>query len=457
MEEYEEACALRSQGWSVSAIGRHLGRDRKTVRSYLSGQRIAGTRAPAHNEYLRYASYCQQRLNDDPHLQATVLHAEIVRLGYSGGYSTFTRAVRGHLIRPRCQLCQDDFGYSAVGGHPATEDVRFDWLELPAAPAHWHCGGRAHVLLASLTRSGRWRGTLTESRELPQFVEAMDQAMRCLGGTGRRWVFDRLPPVCSARSGRLTAAFTDVARYYGTTIAIRAKDELNDLDEAHRSLTQHWWRTVPDSIDAQAAQASLDQFAQRAEERTLQGHAPRLLLTLPPRPFPARICTRRTVTSQGLVNFRGNHYAVPADLAGAVVEVRQRLDELHLSITTTGGAVIARHHLAPRGADLTVAGPCLIATVERKARPIRPARRRCPAGASPRPYSREALAEAAALCGQDARQGVTALVTTAPEPATHHHANGATGPCPAPATRDTGGCDKRARHLTARHRRRETS
>src|SRR5260370_1363448 len=36
--ESVEAHALRARGWSVSAIARHLGRDRKTVRSCLSGE-----------------------------------------------------------------------------------------------------------------------------------------------------------------------------------------------------------------------------------------------------------------------------------------------------------------------------------------------------------------------------------------------------------------------------------
>ena len=38
--------ALRRQGWTISAIARHLGRDRKTIRAYLAG-RQAGVRAPA--------------------------------------------------------------------------------------------------------------------------------------------------------------------------------------------------------------------------------------------------------------------------------------------------------------------------------------------------------------------------------------------------------------------------
>lgn len=37
-EEDMEIAALRGRGWSVSAIARHTGRDRKTIRAYLAGQ-----------------------------------------------------------------------------------------------------------------------------------------------------------------------------------------------------------------------------------------------------------------------------------------------------------------------------------------------------------------------------------------------------------------------------------
>ena len=42
-----EADALFKRGWTVSAIARHLERDRKTVRSYLTGERAPGVRRPA--------------------------------------------------------------------------------------------------------------------------------------------------------------------------------------------------------------------------------------------------------------------------------------------------------------------------------------------------------------------------------------------------------------------------
>ena len=43
-EEDIDAHALRKRGWTISAIARHLGRDRKTIRAYLAG-REAGVRA----------------------------------------------------------------------------------------------------------------------------------------------------------------------------------------------------------------------------------------------------------------------------------------------------------------------------------------------------------------------------------------------------------------------------
>ena len=43
-----EIHALRAQGWSISAIARHVGVDRKTVRAYLAGQREAGVPLLAH-------------------------------------------------------------------------------------------------------------------------------------------------------------------------------------------------------------------------------------------------------------------------------------------------------------------------------------------------------------------------------------------------------------------------
>jgi transposase len=49
-EEDVEITSLKKMGWSISAIARHTGRDRKTVRAYLRGEREPGVRDRAEPE-----------------------------------------------------------------------------------------------------------------------------------------------------------------------------------------------------------------------------------------------------------------------------------------------------------------------------------------------------------------------------------------------------------------------
>jgi transposase len=75
-EDDVDAHALHRQGWTISAIARHLGHDRKTIRAYLRGERVAGQRAPAGpDSFEAFAAYCRLRLAEDPHLWATTLVA----------------------------------------------------------------------------------------------------------------------------------------------------------------------------------------------------------------------------------------------------------------------------------------------------------------------------------------------------------------------------------------------
>ena len=100
-----EIHALRKQGWSISAIARHVGRDRKTVRAYLNGDRQAGVRAKPDglaDPFDVVEPYVRQRLADDPHVRATVLFREVQALpvGYDRSYQTFCRQVRDRQLRP---------------------------------------------------------------------------------------------------------------------------------------------------------------------------------------------------------------------------------------------------------------------------------------------------------------------------------------------------------------------
>ncbi len=176
-----EAHALSKRGWSISAIARHLECDRKTVRSYLAGDRTPGLRrSSAPDPLAPFASYVAERFVDDPHLWASALFDEVTPLGYSGSYVSFARQLRLAGLRPHCEACSGVKGRETTEiEHPSGEEIQWDWAERRKAP--W--GGTAYLLLGTLSHSGRTRSVLTESMDQPHLIEAMDEVMRRLGGT----------------------------------------------------------------------------------------------------------------------------------------------------------------------------------------------------------------------------------------------------------------------------------
>ena len=101
-----EAHALRQRGWTISAIARHLGRDRKTVRAYIKGTRAPGVRQSSRSDPLGpFVHYITLRFTDDPHVWASALYDEVRRLGYPLSYPSFVRQVRVAGLRPHCEAC----------------------------------------------------------------------------------------------------------------------------------------------------------------------------------------------------------------------------------------------------------------------------------------------------------------------------------------------------------------
>jgi WbqC-like protein len=152
-----EAHALRRRGWSIAAIARHLNRDRRTIKAYLTGERTVGYRRQPVAAFVQFLDYCRLGLNDDPHLWSSVLFDEIVALGYLGGYSTFTRALRRHEVRPHCEPCHRSDGCDVA----IIETVLCvsDTADSLAAVAE----ASTHAMIDALG----WRGEVLHGSELP--------------------------------------------------------------------------------------------------------------------------------------------------------------------------------------------------------------------------------------------------------------------------------------------------
>lgn len=362
-EEDVEITSLRKRGWTISAIARHVGHDRKTVRAYLSGQREPGVRSRAEvDPFDEFEPYVRQRLSDDQHVWATTLFDEVVALGFDGSYQTFTRKLRDRQLRPHCEPCSSSNGRAHVDiEHPPGEEIQWDWLELDDTP--W--GAKAYVLVGALSHSSRFRAWFSESDDQAHLVVGIDEICRRLGGTARRWRFDRMATVINPTTGRLQRSFAPVAKHYGVGVDAcppRHGNRKGVVEKNIDFLTQRWWRTARVGSPAEA-QASLDRFCSTiADDRprgqtTVGGLAEtEPLMALPAAPYPAVVVEVRTVAANALISLWGNRYSVPPGLVGGHVQIRWRLGADTFTVHASG-AVVATHSLAPRGAQRTVRLP----------------------------------------------------------------------------------------------------
>lgn len=351
-----EAHALAGRGWSISAIARHLGRDRKTVRAYVAGRRSPGVRRrPAPDPLEPFAAYVAARFADDPHLWLTALFDEVTALGYPRSYPSFVRGVRRADLRPHCERCRGVKGRATIEiEHPPGDEIQWDWFERRRAP--W--GGTAHVLLGTLPHSSRVRGVITTSEDQAHLVEALDGVLRRLGGTARAWRTDRLATVIVPGTADVQASFAPVAKHYGVVIRPcppRRGNRKGAVEASVRYLCGRWWRTMTARTMAEA-QVSLDRFCATIGDERSRGSVTvgaladaEPLLPLPPVAYPATVEVSVPVASDATVAFRSARYSVPPGFIGAQLTVRHRLGSPTLELVSPSGTLVAVHRLAAGG------------------------------------------------------------------------------------------------------------
>jgi hypothetical protein len=374
-----EVHALHERGWSIMAIARHLGRDPKTIRAYVRGERTPGRRRSAPDPLGPFVAYLAARFADDPHIWASALYDEVTRLGYGLSYVSFARQLRQHGLRPHCEACTGVRGRVTIEiAHPPGAEVQWDWFERRRAP--W--GGTAYVLLGTLPHSGRVRGVLAEALDQPHLVEAIDGVLRRLGGTARVWRTDRLATVIVPGTGDVQPSFAPVAKHYGVSVEPcppRRGNRKGSVESAVRFVCGRWWRTMTATTMAEA-QGSLDRFCATvgdARPRPLArlgdaaGDGPPAtrrptvgeladaepLLALPAAPYPATVEVGRLVGADATVGFRGNRYSVPPGLTGTELILRHRLGTATVEVHALSGTVLASHRLAAPGAGTVVRTP----------------------------------------------------------------------------------------------------
>lgn len=406
-EDDVEIHALAARGWSVSAISRHTGRDRKTIRRYLAGEGGRQNAQQSASCLEAFRGYLQARFVEDAHVEATVLFRELVAAGFDRSYPTLVRELRRLELRPVCLECEHRHGDTVTVEieHPAGEEIQWDWLELSDTP--W--GEPAFVLLGALSHSGRFRGVFCEQMTFGHVAEAMHRVLVALGGTPRVWRTDRMATIVIAGTDRLTVDAANAAKHYGVDIAVcppRRAQRKGVVEAAVKYTTKSWWRTAPVANLAEA-QASLDRWSetvadQRKRPAGTVGElgATEPLRALPHAAYPAVIAVARKASRSALVAFEANHYSVPPAHAGRTVTVHARVGEPVLRLLSPAGEIVATHRRATAGAGQTLRSAEHAAMLQRAVLAAFTTSKACRRKAN-RPPGNEALAELARLKGLD--------------------------------------------------------
>ncbi|RFA17836.1 Mu transposase domain-containing protein [Subtercola boreus] len=406
--------ALKRQGMTITEIARRTDHDRKTIRAYLAGDRAPGVRNRVGPDlFEKFIDYVTARLTEDPHLWAMTLMDELTPLGFTGSYPTLTRQVRDRKLRPECKACAHVTKRpNAIIEHPPGEETQFDWVEMPDAPDGWAFPTkRAYVLVGSLAHSGVWRAVIAPSMDLPHLLAAMTVLLGLLGGVSQSWRFDRMTTVLKAGTSDLTPMFAAFSKHHAVAVVAcrpRSGNRKGVVEKNNHTAAQRWWRNLADELTPEQAQQSLTKFATGQDGRKREGRdgtttaaamfAAERLAPLPPTLFPVVVTEERIATRQAVIDWRGNRYSVPPELAATRVVVHQRLGVNTIDIATISGVVLARHQVAEPGLGVTIRDSGHVTALEAialaSAPPGRPHRKkeRIPPGG-------DARAAAAALAG----------------------------------------------------------
>ena len=350
-----EAHALRSRGWTISAIARHLGRDRKTVRAYLNGERVPGVRARSAPDPLEpFVEYLTARFVDDPHVWASALYDEVRRLGYPLSYPSFARQVRAAGLRPHCEACTGVKGRDTIEiDHPPGEEIQWDWFERRNAP--WG-GDRLRVARhASALGQGPRRAGREDGPRPPHRRDGRGDAA---AGRHRAGVAHRPPGdgdhagnprraglICPGRQalwGGRRAVPAAAGQPQGCRSSPRCASS-RDGGGGRCSDKPRRCPALPRRVlrdNGRGARAAISE-RERTTVGVLADAEP--LLALPPVPFPATIEVERIVADNASVAYRGNHYSVPPGLGGATLLVRQRLGSPTIDVVAPSGAILVTH------------------------------------------------------------------------------------------------------------------
>lgn len=349
----EEIRQLRRDGLSISEIARLTGRNRRTVRKYLSSSMTRPQyrqQKPRESKLSPYVAYLEARLKQGA-WNATVLLRELREQGYTGGYTILkdwlspqreaakTVATRRFETAPG-QQAQVDWG--SVGFIELPDRTRLD----------------LSAFVMTLGYSRAMHAELCVDEQLPALLRAHEAAFQAFGGVPAEIVYDNMRTVLQGYDPRgeprWHPVLRDFAAYWGFRPWVCQPYRPQTKGKVERGIGYLkgnflCGREATSLEDLQAQlRAWLGQVANRRVHGTTHRWIPEAWEEEKPKlqplgtrcPYPYVPEVTRKVATDAFVDYGTNRYSVPWQHVGHEVQVRQadeRIEILH------GGAVIAQH------------------------------------------------------------------------------------------------------------------
>ncbi len=419
------AVTLASQGVSARAIARAVGVSRNTVRKILEAHRRGRadaapdalarprSRAPRATKLDAFQEQIDALLGRYPDVTAQRIFEDLVDAGYEGGYTAVKERVR--TLRPAAPPEPSRPTPEYGPGEMAENDWSPYSIAFTHAPA-----ATVQVFAYVLTHCRRKYFGVYERSDLYALMDGHVAAFDRFGGAAQRCKYDGQKAVVLGWEGKqplYNPRFLAFAGHYEFRPYACRPYHPNDKPRVERA---HWefhesflnGRSFRDLADMRAQlRVWMDQTADRRPLRRgpkrsrleLFAEEQPHLVPLPRHPYDTARVVYRLCSLDGFVSWDGNRYAVPYEHITDLLPVRITQHELYVYAADL--TRIARHELAPRGANVDLD----------------------PAGYHPRarPDGRAAadldqLRQAYGGMGEDAAAFLTALCTAQPRQAAYH-------------------------------------
>jgi transposase len=277
------------------------------------------------------------------------IHEALLDEGYQIGYTTVCNYVRDRLSRGAEAFIRQD----PVPG----QSVEFDWGEVKLKID----GKFQKFMLAVFTSAySNFRyARLYDRQDMGSVLDAHVRFLTTARGVAGEFVYDNMRTAVAKLARRNsdkepTEALAKLAAYYGFRIRfcnVRRGNEKGNVERSVEYVRRKAFSATIAMADLAAANDHLEQTCVRLNGRRAKGkgvsivtemNAERAVMkALPGRPYDTAEVSFRRVDKYGCVQVGNNHYSVPDDQVGQLVQVLVYVEDLW--ITERGGA---RRHLA---------------------------------------------------------------------------------------------------------------